>query len=42
MDKQQILKLINEMIAERQGLQDQFNLGAIEALKDLYFEINNR
>jgi hypothetical protein len=41
MNKQEILKLINDMIKEHQGIQDQFHLGAIEALRDLYTEIVN-
>ncbi len=42
MDKHQILKLINEMIKEHQGLEGYFHLGAIEALRDLQLEIINR
>jgi hypothetical protein len=44
MDKQEILKLIAEKIEEHQGpwCQDEFNAGAVEALRSLYTEICNR
>ena len=42
MDKNEILKLINEKIEEHQGIRDQFHFGAIEALRELQMEIINR
>ena len=44
MDKNEILKLIVEKIEEHQGpwCEDEFNAGAIEALRDLYTEICSR
>ena len=42
MDNQEILKLIAEKIAEHQGIDNAFHVGAREALRDLYAEISNR
>ena len=44
MDKNEILKLIVEKIGEHQGpcCEDDFHVGAVEALRDLYTEICNR
>jgi hypothetical protein len=44
MNKQEILKLIAEKIEEHQGpwCMDEYNTGAVEALRDLQTEIVNR
>ena len=40
-EMQHVLKLINEMIEEHQGLEGAFHLGAVEALRNLKIEVIN-
>jgi hypothetical protein len=44
MDKQEILKLIDEEIEKHEGpwCMDEFNAGAVEALRNLYTKIADR